>query len=82
MANKLSECCDAKIIYTDICSKCMEHCGVYEEEDIVHHNGGFLLKPVSFFLHSCPKIVCFLSKTQKIDFRQFWSYENSVIMEM
>jgi len=33
MANKLSECCDAKVIYTDICSKCMEHCGVYEEED-------------------------------------------------
>ncbi len=27
-----SECCDAKIIYTDICSKCMEHCGVYEDE--------------------------------------------------
>ena len=29
---KLSECCDAKVIYTDICSKCMEHCGVYEDE--------------------------------------------------
>ena len=29
---KLSECCDAKVIYTDVCSKCMEHCGVYEDE--------------------------------------------------
>ena len=29
---KVSECCDAKIIYTDICSKCMEHCGVSEDE--------------------------------------------------
>ena len=28
---KLSECCDARIIYTDICSHCKEHCGVYEE---------------------------------------------------
>ena len=28
----VSECCDAKIIYTDICSECMEHCGVSEDE--------------------------------------------------
>ncbi len=28
---RLSECCDAKIIYTDICSDCKEHCEVYEE---------------------------------------------------
>ena len=27
-----SECCDEKIIYTDICSKCMEHCEVHEDE--------------------------------------------------
>ena len=30
---ELSECCDAKIIYSDICSKCIEHCGIYEEEE-------------------------------------------------
>lgn len=30
---KISECCDAKIIYTDICSDCKEHCGVYEEDN-------------------------------------------------
>lgn len=30
---KLSECCDARIIYTDICNKCKEHCGIYEETD-------------------------------------------------
>ena len=30
--NKVSECCDAKIIYTDICSECMQHCGVCEDE--------------------------------------------------
>ena len=28
---RLSECCDAKIIYTDICDDCKEHCGIYEE---------------------------------------------------
>ena len=28
---KLSECCDAKIIYNDICSDCKEHCGIYED---------------------------------------------------
>ncbi len=29
----LSECCDAPIIYTDICSKCKEHCESYDEEE-------------------------------------------------
>ena len=29
---EVSDCCDAKIIYADICSECMEHCGGYEDE--------------------------------------------------
>jgi len=30
---ELSNCCDAIIILTDICSLCKEHCEVYEEEE-------------------------------------------------
>ena len=30
---KLSECCDAIIILTDICSSCKEHCDIYEDNN-------------------------------------------------
>ena len=29
---KISECCGAEIIYSDICSECKEHCDEIEEE--------------------------------------------------
>lgn len=30
---EVSNCCGAKIIWTDICSECKEHCDPVEEED-------------------------------------------------
>jgi len=30
---ELSECCDAIIILTDLCSSCKEHCEIYEDND-------------------------------------------------
>ena len=32
---RLSNCCDAQIIYSDICSECKEHCD--EVENITEH---------------------------------------------
>jgi len=29
----ISDCCQAKVQYHNICSSCLEHCEPYEEED-------------------------------------------------
>ncbi len=29
----ISDCCQAKVKYYDICSNCLEHCEPYEEEE-------------------------------------------------
>ena len=31
--NEKSKCCDSKIILTDICSKCKEHCDKTKSEE-------------------------------------------------
>jgi len=30
---ELSECCSYPVVFTDICSYCLEHCEIYEDND-------------------------------------------------
>ena len=35
---KISDCCESKIIYTDICSNCKEHCESIKQNKIGKSN--------------------------------------------
>lgn len=35
---RLSDCCGARVIIHDICSECLEHCNIEDEENTIQEN--------------------------------------------